>query len=299
MPTAAASCGLQLVDLMTKYYELAGVGIAVRIADELMYTNERYMAPYRVEMVSDPHVFDFELVESLPEPAGNRVASGASFAVYQNGERTLRYIGAVQENLENAYMCVMHYGREHRVFLKRSYFPEQISAKIVLSCIAAEHLIAQNGGFIFHSSYIEIDGKAVLFTAPSQTGKSTQADLWHRLRGAAIHNGDRSAVRWVDGQAWVYGIPFSGSSGICENVTLPLSAIVYLKQAPQTTIRRLRGAESFRRVWEGCSVNTWDRNDVDRISETVMAVLSAVPVYELSCTPDESAIIALEGVLNK
>ena len=143
-----------------------------------------------------------------------------------------------------------------------------------------------------------MDGKAILFTAPSETGKSTQADLWHRLRGAAIHNGDRSAVRWQDGRAYACGVPFAGSSQICENVTLPLAAIVYLRQAPETTIRRLRGAESFRCLWEGCSVNTWDRADVDRISETVLQVLTAVPVFELACTPDESAILALEGVLN-
>jgi hypothetical protein len=28
-----------------------------------------------------------------------------------------------------------------------------------------------------------------------------------------------------------------------------------------------------------------------------MQVLSVVPVFELACTPDESAILALEGVL--
>jgi hypothetical protein len=93
------------------------------------------------------------------------------------------------------------------------------------------------------------------------------------------------------------GVPFSGSSLFCKNVTLPLAAIVYLQQAPKTTVCRLRGAEAFRRLWEGCGINNWDRADVDQVSKTLVQVLTKVPVFSLACTPDESAILALEGVL--
>ncbi len=282
---------------MEKYYEFAGVGILVRIPDEAAYDDERSLAPFRVEAVKEPHQFDFELVDTLPQDSGMRIALEPAFAVYSDGDWSVRYIGAVQNGLDGAYVRAAHRGKEHRVQLKADNYPDRVGAKTVLNCIVAEHLIAQNHGFVFHSSYIEVDGKAILFTAPSETGKSTQADLWHKYRNARIINGDRSAVRWVNDGAYACGIPFSGSSTYCENVTLPLAAIVYLKQAPQTTIRCIKGAEAFRKVWEGCSVNTWDRADVDAISHTVMRVLESVPVFELACTPDESAVIALEGAL--
>ncbi len=279
---------------MKKYYYFAGVGLEIDIPDQWMYENDRYLAPFRVPSAEDPFVFRFEMVPELLPPASECLAAAGNLRVYADGTR---YIGSVAESWEPAYAQVLPDGRHSRVLLKRSQFPCRVSTNSVLTSLSTEHLIAQNHGFVFHSSYIEVDGKAILFTAPSQTGKSTQADLWHQLRGAAIHNGDRSAVRWTNDQAYACGIPFSGSSNICENVTLPLAAIVYLKQAPKTTIRRLRGAEAFRKVWEGCSVNTWDRADVDAISETVMQVIGSVPVFELACTPDESAIIALEGAL--
>ena len=82
-------------------------------------------------------------------------------------------------------------------------------------------------------------------------------------------------------------------------IGVPLTAVVYLKQAPQTTIRRLRGAEAFRRVWEGVSVNVWDKNDVSMVMETVSRVIESVPVWHLACTPDESAVIALEQQLGR
>ena len=279
---------------MVKNYSFAGVDVGIDIPDQWMYENDRYLAPFRVDSVLMPYMFRFELVSQLLPPDDTCIANTGGMRVYADGTR---YIGSVAQSWEGAYAQVACNGRQYRVLLEQSKYPGKIATNTVLTVLAAEHLVAQNSGFIFHSSYIEVDGKAVLFTAPSETGKSTQADLWHRLRGAPIHNGDRSAVRWVDGKAYACGIPFAGSSQICENITLPLAAIVYLKQAPQTTIRRLRGAEAFRRIWEGCSVNTWDRTDVDMVSQTVTQVLSEVPVYELACTPDESAIIALEGVL--
>lgn len=284
---------------MEKFYKFAGVEIAVSIPEDRMYPDDRSLAPFAVDTVTDPHRFILECADALEAPNGNAVAVDPGFRVYDEGEWTVRYIGSVQGSWEAAYIRAAHRGKEHRVQLKAAQFPERIGAKTVLNCLSAEHLVAQNGGFIFHSSYMERNGEAVLFTAPSGTGKSTQAALWERLRGAEVINGDRSAVRVENGAVLACGVPFAGSSQICKNKTLPLAAIVYLKQAAFTSIRRLGGAEAFRRVWEGCSVNAWDREDVCLVSETVQRVLAAVPVFELACTPDESAIIALEGVLTR
>ena len=41
-----------------------------------------------------------------------------------------------------------------------------------------EHLLATQRAVILHSAYIDYKGKAILFSAPSGTGKSTQAELW-------------------------------------------------------------------------------------------------------------------------
>ena len=101
----------------------------------------------------------------------------------------------------------------------------------------------------------------------------------------------------VDGQLFARGIPFSGSSTYCKNKTLPLAAIVYLGQAPVTTISRMKGYQAFARVWEGVSANTWDKDDMEKISAIVEKVADNIPVYYMPCTPDESAVIALEKTM--
>ena len=95
------------------------------------------------------------------------------------------------------------------------------------------------------------------------------------------------------------GIPFAGSSPYCKNRRLPIRAIVYLGQAKETSIRILQGYEAFSKIWEGVSVNTWDKEDVELVSGAVQEVARQVSIFHMPCTPDESAVIALEDALRK
>lgn len=283
--------------MITKNYSFAGVELQISMAEEIMYTNDRYLAPFAVDAVADPHIFTFELCENLPAPQGDCVAKTPAFRVYNEKGTATRYIGSVEHNWENAYICAQHSGKNHRVLLKKSWFKDRVGTHTVLSAIAAEHLITQADGVVFHCSYIEYNGKAILFTAPSETGKSTQADLWNKYRGADIVNGDRAAIRLIDGKLYAGGIPFAGSSSHCKNKTLLLSAIVYLGQAPETSVHRLKGYQAFAKVWEGVSVNTWNKEDMEKATAIVKNIAENVPVFHMPCTPDENAVIALEKAL--
>jgi hypothetical protein len=75
---------------------------------------------------------------------------------------------------------------------------------------------------------------------------------------------------------------------------MPLAAVVCLSQAPETTITRLTGARAFRRLWQECCINVWNPGDLEQASESVSSVISRVPIFHLSCTPDLSAVLALE-----
>ena len=280
-------------------YCFAGLELHIEMPDGLMYESEYRLAPFSSGKGKNPHTFRFERLPRLPEPEGECIYRQANFMVYRDGERTVRYWGPVERSWETAYARAVHDGKDHTVQLCESEFPSRIGARTVLDAISVEHYITRNSGIVFHCSYIDIGGAAVLFTAPSQTGKSTQADLWERYRGAEIINGDRAAVRIAGGTILAEGIPYSGSSPHCKNRSLPLKAIVYLGQAPVTTIRRMRGYEAFARIWEGVSVHTWDKKDVELASETVKTIAEEIPVYHMPCTPDESAVIALERELNK
>lgn len=281
------------------YYKFAGVEICISVPEKWMYEDDKSLNNFRVEKVEDAHHFQFEIVDRLDKPEGEILAHFPDYCVYSRNGEKVRYIGNVTDGWENAYIRAAHRGKQHDVQLKFGEFTNKIGIKSVLNALEAEHLVLEERGVIFHCSYIEWNGKAILFTAPSGTGKSTQADLWHKYRGTKIVNGDRAAVRMVDGNVYAAGIPFSGSSDYCESLTLPVEAIVYLEQNATTEIKMLNGISAFRKVWEGCTVNTWDKNDLDRAADIVEHIVRSIPIYHLACTPDESAVLALEKVLNQ
>ena len=284
---------------MVKNYRFAGVELTVEAPAQIMYQDERTLEPFLVDEVKDPHHFVFSVVDNLSQPTGKHVATTENFMIYWDQECRLRYTGVRRNDWKTATVRAKHEGKKHFVELRSDVYGQGMSAKTALNSAEVEHLVIQADGVVFHSSCIDVDGSSVLFTAPSGTGKSTQAALWEKLRNSAIINGDRNVIRCTDGGILSDCIPFAGSSQICKNRTLPLAAIVYLEQSPQTTIRRLRGADAFRSVWEGISVNTWDPEDLSKAMDVVRQVVLNVPVYHLCCTPDESSVIALEKVLRK
>lgn len=156
---------------------------------------------------------------------------------------------------------------------------------------------------ILHSSVIRLNGIAVAFTAPCQTGKSTQADLWHRYKGAKILNGDRGLIRRTADGYRIYGSPYAGSSGIYVNESAPLKALVVLKQAPYNRICRLRGRQAYLHLISQISLSRWNKATVEKQTELVLDLLGQVPVYLLECLPDQDAVETLyqelEGQFNE
>ena len=284
-----------------RMYCFAGVEIEITMPEERFYTNEYRLAPFRVNQVENPYRMNFRWVDELSEPQGKLVSRISIADIYENGGEQIQYMTKGYTDWRKAFVRISRKEKHLEIEVKKRYVQERITLKRVLECMGVEQLVVDAGGFVLHSSYIDIGGQAILFTASSGTGKSTQADLWNELRGSEIINGDRTAVRKVATESGdvilAEGIPFAGSSQYCLKRSLPIQAIVFLEQAPVTTIRRLRGHQAFSAIWKGCTVNTWNREEMEKFSETVLHVAEKVPVFHLACTPDESAIVALEKAL--
>ena len=161
-----------------------------------------------------------------------------------------------------------------------------------------ELLLTKLDIFNLHSSLVRrAEGDAILFTAPSGTGKSTQAGLWERFAGAETLNGDRSMLRRVDGVWTAFGSPFAGTSGIYRNESAPVRALIVLRQAPENTIRRLSVAEAFRAIYSESVMPRWHTEAHQHVISLVTEIVSEIPVYLLACTPDERPVTLLRNTL--
>ena len=149
---------------------------------------------------------------------------------------------------------------------------------------------------ILHASYVDIGGEALLFTGPSNIGKSTQASLWEQYRNAEVINGDRVLLRKLGDKWHTFGYPSCGTSGICINRTLPLRAIVVLAQDRDNRIDdKLAPPVKIRALTAATELYPWDEEEFNMALDVALKIASDVPVVKLYCRPDEGAV----DVLNK
>lgn len=169
----------------------------------------------------------------------------------------------------------------------------------ILDFLGLEEPLLNRRAFILHSSFISWQGNGILFTAPSGTGKSTQADLWEKYEKAEIYNGDRTILRKIDDEFIGFGSPYAGSSGIYRNESAPVKAIIVLSQSKKNQIERLNGRQAFLPLYKETLMNTWNSKYMNQMIDLLKEASELIPIYHLACRPDKEAVMLVrEAVLS-
>ena len=196
-------------------------------------------------------------------------------------------------NVEN---CLMLTNKEYSIAYFQSADIEIY--KTFLNYLFYTHAV-QRHMIQLHSSLISTNNRGLMFLGPSGIGKTTQAELWNKYRDALIINGDIVFVQETEDAFLGWGTPWHGSSPYCENTSVPVHAMIVLKQAPENSIRELTGFEKVSEVSNSVFYPRWLENGMELCLETLDHLLSKIPVYELSCRPDEDAVRLLEKTVFK
>lgn len=147
-------------------------------------------------------------------------------------------------------------------------------------------------GIVLHSSAVEYEGRAYLFSAPCGTGKSTHTRLWQAEFGdaAKVFNDDKPALRRLDGRWYAYGTPWCGKDGININMKVPLAGICFLKQSQQNRIRRLSSQEALKKIlWQ--TIHKFKKEErIDLMLSLLEQLVREIPVFELENKPESGAV---------
>ena len=276
--------------MYNKYYTFGGV--TLELTGEKVWKLSDLCRPFRAEPRPADHTIHVTVGDDMPQPPEG-AAHEATLYRWREGER---------------FCLLQDYGSRYRAFAARQGdvtalrlsegYRETVSDRTILESAGLFDLLADFGMLILHSAYIVTpQGQGLLFSGPSGAGKSTQAELWRQYAGAQVINGDRSLVRPGDGT--VHGILYSGTSGICRNVSAPLRAIVLPVQGAENRVYPLRPKEAFMALVNQCAYYPWAADSAARMTELAAALIGAVPVYGLTCRKDEGAVRALEDYLRR
>ena len=259
-------------------------------------TIPRHFMKFKTENVQESYTYTIEINGRFPEPAGKLIVSRPDLLIYQTEVGETRYIGIKGINDFYGYYREV-YNTHAEILVSPNYLDLFYSDPVFNSLLALERHLIDYDSFVLHCAYMRYKSKAILFSAPSETGKTTQANLWGQYRGGETINGDKGLLQKVNDTWMVKGWPVCGSSDICMNEETPIQAIVMLSQGKSNTVERLAPSRAFIQIYSQITINRWNAVHTTKAVEMLEKLVSEVPVYHLSCTISKEAVECLEAAL--
>lgn len=241
-------------------------------------------------------VFRIELIDISPELPKEPVFRQVRQSVYAQEDGWLRLFHGISAGGCTAACHLSKTGR-HTIYYPSAALSQLQQNHRMASMICGEHILYRHHAILLHSSALIYEGQAILFCGPSGIGKSTQASLWEKYLGAKIINGDRCTIRNMDGTFYGSGSPWCGSSGIYDPLVAPIRAVVILGQGKENILRPAQERMAFRMLYSQCAMNTWDAGFMAHACDLIQELQRRLPVYELICRPEESAVLLLRDAL--
>lgn len=167
----------------------------------------------------------------------------------------------------------------------------------IMRALPIREILLQFSALFFHAAQISYRGAGILFSAPSGTGKTTQARLWKKFRNAEIVCNDRTLVRKGQEGYQTYGFPLDGSEPVKSNRVNRLGAIVLLRQGTQNELQPLKRVQAVSMLMKQLVMDCWNPTSHERNMLLLLEMLKEIPVYLFTCTPDEWAVEVLGNYL--
>ncbi|MBQ1475525.1 MAG: hypothetical protein II163_02680 [Ruminococcus sp.] len=154
--------------------------------------------------------------------------------------------------------------------------------------------IIDKGGFFLHCSCLKYKDEAIIFTAPSGTGKSTHSALWRRHFGddVVMINDDKPLVREKDGRFYIYGTPWNGKHSIGNNTSAPIRSVVFLSQAPENKATPISPIDAMALLLQQ-TVLPSNKTALSKLLDMLGRLVENIPMYRLGCTISDEAVTTI------
>lgn len=263
---------------------------------------KRRMADYvpRGHSLSCDFLVNIKYSDNIFLPEGKTLTGGERFFVREktNGEICLYRFS---EKYGIATALVDFNGNEAEITLLSASIDAQKTDQrdFFVTGDVFNHYALLNDKMVLHGSSIVYSGKAVIFSAPSETGKSTHTGLWKKYYPETILlNDDTPVVGKKDGEFFAWGSPWSGKTEINENISAPLGAVVFINRGKENKIEKLSANEALPYLL-GQARKIPIRKDMEKATDICFALSREVPIYRLYCDISRDAVETVRKELIK
>ena len=269
---------------MDKYYSVCDKIIRFRLPE--FYDKCPQWRLYETEAKEPDIDYEFEICQSVPafyehilsrkNDSAEGIYNGRLFRTFYDGSKPIT-------------TCILGQSNTHTVFVDKNNLEYALDNKRFFLSFMVYNALLSFGILNFHSSFIQMQGKGIIFSGVSGAGKSTQAGLWVKHRGARIINGDKSCIALVNGEPRVYSLPVCGLSNINSNESYPLEAVLFPIKSDRNEAVRLNPGKAFEYALPHIFYDSFSSDIQIKVIQALSDIAAKVPFYALYCTLDKEA----------
>lgn len=279
------------MEYVTTKYQIGPFRFAIEKPKEMPIPTN--MSLFERKDITPAHTYKLRLVEAVSVDEDQFLLDKNNMKVYVDDTQHKRYLFLQGDDRPYA-LCHKQINKHETDIDVDMHYLHMFSIDTIFgSTLSLEKRLFRYNSFVLHSAYLCHDGEAILFTAPSGGGKSTQAALWEQYRGARVINGDRSLLMKQDGIYHAYGWPICGSSGICHNEHYPIKAIVSVQKGQTNSIKKMDYKSSYKKIISELTINYHAPEFVNTALDFIDDLVRNVAMYELTCDISEEAVRCL------
>lgn len=172
------------------------------------------------------------------------------------------------------------------------------SLEVLVLCRRIANVLPNYDRILFHGSALSADGRGVLFTATSGTGKSTHTRFWREAFGSRVEmiNDDKPFLHVAEDGVTVYGTPWRGKHALGGNHSAPLEAVYFVNRGQENRTEPVSPRDLFPILLQ----QTYAPEDPAAMAKTLALVTRLsrnVKLLKLYCNLDpQAAHVALKAL---
>ena len=279
-----------------KKYNIAGIKIALDFNYDTYFKNN--LEHYRIaDDATVSHGLKTSVVGHISVPKEEPAYKADERSIYR--KKTEKVL--VHYNSEGivTHKVIQDFSMKNtHIEIKEDAFEKMDEWEYIISGIYFMEIALLHKRFSLHASAIGYNGKAIVFAAPSGTGKTTHVNYWQELFGPLdIINDDKPFLYFDEGVLMAAGAPFSGKEAKNTNIALPVSAIIFLEQGTENTLKPLSTYEAFHNLY----LNTHRPRKKElmvNVLDSIQNIMESTPIFKAQVTHAKKSAVIIRDLLD-
>ncbi len=152
------------------------------------------------------------------------------------------------------------------------------------------HLLSQGEGIVVHGLGIREGREGRGFVGPSESGKSTLAQLFLEGGDVSILSDEVVIIKKENGSFFVHGTPWTGDTGRVSPEYAPLKELFFISHASQNFLERLSRKDFPKFLLPQLFLPHWNEGLIQKTLAFCEELFSTVPCYRFGFVKGKSAI---------